>query len=313
MPAAYRAFVIVNPNSSNGGTRRLWPTLALQIRESLGSFEHAFTTGPRHATALARKALEAGFEMVAGVGGDGTHNEVANGFFEKDGRPLRAAAVLGVVPCGTGSDLARTLGIPRSPEGGAKSLAGRGTLAIDVGRVEFMSNEGESVSRFFINIADFGMGGVVVDKVNHASKALGGRLSFLIGTMRGLAAYKNQEMRVELDGGSKVLEGKFQAVVVANGKYFGGGMKIAPEADPSDGLFDVVTLGDLSALESLGLTRSIYSGKAGRHPKVGHARATRVRVTAPGEVLLDVDGEQPGRLPAAIELLPGALQVKVPG
>src|SRR3990172_2679046 len=149
MPAPYRTFVIVNPNSSNGSTRRLWPALALKVRESGGAFEHAFTTGPLHATALARKAIESGFEMVASVGGDGTHNEVANGFFEEDGRPLRAGAVLGVVPCGTGSDLVRTLGIERSPEGGAAALAGRKTLTIDAGRVEFTSNEGESVSRFF--------------------------------------------------------------------------------------------------------------------------------------------------------------------
>ncbi|MEW6776137.1 MAG: diacylglycerol kinase family protein [Bdellovibrionota bacterium] len=312
MADSYRTFAVVNPRSANGSTYRRWSDIARRIEASVGVFQHAFTERAFHAPELARKALEAGYEMIVSVGGDGTHNEVANAFFREDGKPVRPGAVLGLISQGTGCDLVKTLKIPMGYEEAARVLAGKATRTIDVGRTEFSSANGERRIRYFVNITDFGLGGLVIDKVNKTTKAFGGRLSFLLGTVRGLIAYENQPMRIELDG-KEVVEGKFQGVVVANGKFFGGGMKIAPQAEPDDGAFDVIFMGDIGFAENLKFTRAIYQGRMESSPKVFRRTARKISATAPETVYIDMDGEGPGVLPITIELLPKALSVKVAG
>jgi YegS/Rv2252/BmrU family lipid kinase len=303
--------LIVNPNSAGGQTRRRWAQLEATLRAELGAFHPLFTERPGHATELARGALRDGAELIVAMGGDGTLNEVVNGFFEDGGRaPLRADAALGLLPAGTGGDFPKTIGLPKQLRDAARMLASARPRPVDVGRLEYLAHDGKTAVRHFINIASFGIGGLVDRYVNQSSKALGGTASFFLASLRASIAYKNAEVRLRLDDNAHEVRTVY-SVAVANGRYFGGGMKMAPDAALDDGLFDVVTIGDVGVGTMIRHTSKIYSGTHIALPFVRVERARRViaESTRGEEVLLDVDGEQPGRLPATFELLPGAVRV----
>jgi diacylglycerol kinase (ATP) len=311
-----KPFVCVNPASANGRTGERWAELAAALRAALGDFDVAMTRGPREAGELVRRAIRGGVEFVVSVGGDGTHNEVVQGFFDESTPdiPIRPGVALGIVPTGTGGDFRRSLGLPREATEAIACLGGPRRTA-DVGRLTYTGHDGGQRHAYFVNICSFGMSGLVDKIVNESSKVLGGKASFLLGVGRASLQYRNQAVRLRLDDGP-VLARTVNNVAVANAKYYGGGMKIAPGADFGDGLFDVVIVGDLSAVEmAMGLKR-IYDGThvdAG-NPKIEVHRARKVEAepaTAGQVVLIDMDGEQPGRLPAAFEVLPAALQVVV--
>jgi YegS/Rv2252/BmrU family lipid kinase len=301
--------LVVNPRSQGGKTESAWPRLRETIREAYGAFEERTTSQPGDATRLTREALRAGAELVVAVGGDGTINEVVNGFFDGEG-PVRPGASFAVLPAGTGGDFVRTLGVPRDLRAAAEALRRAPERVIDIGRLRHARPDGSEALRHFVNIASFGISGLVDRYVNQSGKALGGKVSFALASLRAGLRYQNAAVRLEVDGAVK--EGRIYTVAVANGRFFGGGMKVAPAAELDDGAFDVVTMGDMSLGDMLLHGLDIYSGKHLRHPKVSVTRARRVRAEPLGgaEVLLDVDGEQPGRLPATFELLPGGLKVR---
>jgi YegS/Rv2252/BmrU family lipid kinase len=300
---------VINPQSAGGKTERRWPELRAQIQDAYGAFDERFTAGAGDATTMTREALRGGAELIVAVGGDGTINECVNGFFDGDAAVAPTAA-FGVVPAGTGGDFIKTLGVPLKTAEAAAALKAT-PRAIDVGRLRYVGDDGTPKVRHFINIASFGIGGLVDRYVNQSSKALGGKVSFALATLKAGARYKNATVRLTLDGGTPK-EGKIYNVAVANGRYFGGGMKVAPDAALDDGWFDVVTLGDFGFTDLLFRGLDIYSGKHLKNPKVTVSRARRVDAEAVDgkEVLLDVDGEAPGRLPASFELLAGALKVR---
>jgi YegS/Rv2252/BmrU family lipid kinase len=305
--------VVANPQSASGRLGKRWARIQDRIRQSFGPFDHLFTSGPGDGANVARRALKEGYEMVVAMGGDGTISEVANGFFE-DLEPVNPEAVLGILPFGTGGDLRKTLKLSKKLEVSAAALRGHRTRPMDMGRLDHHDNQGRPATMHFINIASFGMGGLVDHYVNKAPKQLGGMVSFLVATLRATVKYKNKAVRITLDD-EKPFEQKVVNVAVANGQYFGGGMHVAPEASVDDGLFDVVTLGDFTTWQTIANGHKIYSGSHIKHPKVTSARARRV-VAEPLDpedaVLLDVDGETPGRLPATFTVLPGAIRVKAP-
>jgi YegS/Rv2252/BmrU family lipid kinase len=310
--------VVVNPKSQNGALGRRWPDLAKVLHREMGAFESVMTQGPGDATRLAREALAAGTDVVVAVGGDGTIHEVVNGFFDADERPVRPGAALGVVPFGTGGDFRKTLKLPRELADAGKLIARGHRQTIDVGSLHYRagSARGPEARRMFINVASFGIGGLVDQIVNTSSKALGGRMAFLLGTARAALRYKNQRVRLVFDGDEdQFVEITMNNVIVANGQYFGGGMHIAPEARLDDGLFDVVTLGDLTPMDFLKDGHRVYRGAHIGMNKVSfrHARRVDARPVDPDEdVLLDVDGEAPGALPARFTLLPRAIDLLVP-
>jgi YegS/Rv2252/BmrU family lipid kinase len=309
-----RTFLVVNPRSANGSVQRRWDELTATIRASYGDFEHAFTTARGDATKLAHTALREGYEMIVALGGDGTMNEVVNGFFA-DGKAVNPDAILGEIPMGTGGDFRKTAGIPKDIGEAAAALKGTATRRVDVGRLSLVDAAGQPGFRYFINIASFGMGGLVDSIVNSSSKALGGKASFFLATARAAIKYKNKRVRLTLDGGAP-LERRIYNVAVANGRFFGGGMQVAPMAALDDGVFDVVSLGDFGAAEAALQVRHIYKGTHIGMPKVEHWKARHVvaePVDGADKVLLDVDGEQPGSLPSTFEMLPGAIRLKVPG
>jgi YegS/Rv2252/BmrU family lipid kinase len=312
-----KTLLVANPRSADGWLGRMWPTLQDRIRQNFGPFDHVFTAGPRDASCLARRAIGEGYEMVVAMGGDGTVSEVINGFFDAEG-PLNPEVVLGVIPFGTGGDLKKTLSLSGRVATAAAALRGRRTRRIDVGRMHYVGPEEREKAPsllHFINIASFGIGGLVDTYVNTHPKFLGGLLSFVVATLRAATGYRNKWLRVTLDG-QRSFEIKALNVAVANGRFFGGGMKVAPWARMDDGLFDVVALGDIDVVDIVTRGWRIYSGTHLSHPKVRFDRAAHVRaepLEAGEVVLLDVDGETPGRLPADFEVLDKALSIKQPG
>jgi diacylglycerol kinase (ATP) len=299
---------IVNPASSNGRTGRRWPGVSARLG-AMG-LEHVTRTteGVGHATELCAAAVAGGAASVVAVGGDGTLNEVANGFFQAGDPP--AGVALGLMPLGTGGDFRRTLEIPTDVARAGAIIAARRLRRIDAGRIEMTGIDGTPYTRHFVNIADSGLGGQVVERVNRTSKALGGRISFQYASLATLLTYRPQAVSVRSEEGS--YEGAAESVVVANGRYFGGGMWIAPRAEPDDGLFDVVVMGDLGRVQAIRSMNSVYKGKHLENPAVHTWRTARLKVDSPERVLVDVDGEMCGTLPATFTVLPAALEFIVP-
>lgn len=290
--------LILNPRAQGG---RLWQRAKayLQALAAEGVFVEA-TKGPGGAEILCRRALKQGAAEIISLGGDGTHHEVVNGFFEGSA-PVNPRAIFFPLSVGTGSDLSRTLGRV-APDDLRRKLP---VKTCDVGRL--ITRRGV---RHFVNIADFGIGGVVVALVNRSSKRLGGFLTFLRATLRAGLTYRPRWAKVRWDGGERVL--KIQNVVAANGRYFGGGMFIAPSASMQDGHLDLILMEPSSYVRGIKLLCAIYRGEHLSFPEIEHHRCTWVEAVAKGEVPIDADGEHGGRLPCRMEVVPGALRIRAP-
>ncbi len=329
--AAPATVVIVNEISGGGKSLDRFRRAEHELEDRVGDLDVVFTDGPGHATELAREALEGGADRVLVAGGDGTVHEVIQGFLRPDGSPVRPGAALGLLVGGTGGDLRKSLGV-RDMEDAIRAAEARAVRTIDLGRVTFVGHDGAEQTRWFANIASFGMSGNV-DKHVPTFGALPGKLAYAAATVRSLLDYHNPMVHLRLEGvpprgsGSQgraeapAEGGVFEVtqriftVAVANGRFFGGGMQVAPDARLDDGLLTVTTLGDLTRWEALAMGRVLYHGAHVYDPKVWVRDAARV-VAEPaqggGEVLLDIDGEPLGRLPATFTVVPGALRVLVP-
>ncbi|MBA2543491.1 MAG: diacylglycerol kinase family lipid kinase [Deltaproteobacteria bacterium] len=316
---APRTTIIVNPHSQGGRLGKRWPELADTIGRAF-PFDEAITKGPGDATKLAAEALKAGAERIVAIGGDGTVNEVVNGFFDaKTGTPIAPEASFGLIPFGTGGDFRRTFGLPLDTAEAAAVIAANHKKKIDVGKLRFVAGLGTSgaeAHRMFANIASFGVSGVVDRMVNASGKKFG-KLSFVWNAARASWGYKNQRVQLTFDDDPKDrVEATINTVAVANGKFFGGAMKIAPDAEPDDGMFDVVVMGDLSFFDVVTKGRRVFKGAHIGMDEVSSRRAKIVDaepIDPRAVVELDVDGEAPGRLPARFEILPAALWFVVPG
>jgi YegS/Rv2252/BmrU family lipid kinase len=304
----FRSLVIVNPASAAGATGRRWNRIAGLLRASLGNFEHVVTRAPREATTLARAGLRAGCQMIVSVGGDGTLNEVVNGFF--DGRtPVNPEAVLGVIAVGTGSDFGRSMG-QTNLESACARLGGRETRSIDAGFARFTGHDGAATSRVFINVLSFGVSGLVARLVNPRLKALSGRLAFTLATFRALMVYRDRTVTLELDA-MPPQRMALTNCAFGNGRFFGGGMQVAPAAQLDDGKFDATIWSGFTLKDFIRYRHMLGDGS---HLLLSGARALRVRRAAASSdsfVSLEIDGESVGTLPVDLEVLPGAIRLKV--
>jgi YegS/Rv2252/BmrU family lipid kinase len=305
-----RTLVVVNPNSRNGVTKRRWSVIEAKLRSALGALDVEFTRAPRDAERIAREGVRSGVERIVVAGGDGTLNEVVNGLLSAE---LGKYASVGLLPLGTGADFARTAGVPTAIDAAIRSLAEGKPLAVDAGRVISHDSDRRELTSYFANIAGVGLSSLVAELVNQGSKALGGRASYILGSLRGLLQYRSAPVSICIDG-ELVFEGPLVLAAVANGQYFGGGMRVAPGAKLHDGLLDLVAVPELSEKPLLGKVSlamkmpRLYSGSHFDIPQVHHSRGRLVEISGlGGRVPVDVDGEPRGTLPARIEVLPGAL------
>ena len=274
-------------------------------------YEVARTTRPLEALEIAQRNVQASRPVVVAVGGDGTLNEVVNGFF-RNGAPLPTTTKLAMVPLGTGGDFRRTLRISLEPRQAVDVLRNGMVRRLDAGCVTFTNADGSTGVRHFINIADAGLGGDVVSLVGNGTKRFGSA-AYTVGGLRALMSFKNKPMTVDIDGSIHRLD-KAQQVVVANCQFFGGGMQMAPSASPTDGVFDVILIKNAGKLETM---RGMNAIRNGRHldqtnPKMELMYGKRISVTSPEKVRIDLDGEAVGFLPALFEIQPGAIEFITP-
>jgi diacylglycerol kinase (ATP) len=238
------------------------------------------------------------------VGGDGSVHEVANGVAQRD------EVEVAVIPRGTGWDFARSLGLPRRLDAAVRvALTGK-TRTIDLGRARYHAwGRGEGHS-WFANVGSVGMSGAIAQRANDTTKALGGKVSYVWATFAVFAQWSNSEVEVTVDEERR--RARMHDVIVANGPSIAGGMKLCPDAQPDDGLFDVLTIGDLTKGDLLVTLPKTFRGTHLPHPKAELLQGRRVTVEAPEPLPIELDGEQPGTTPVRFELVPSALRVRVP-
>jgi len=309
--------VIINPQSAGGATRDAWPKIASELNQHFGPFRPEFTRAPGDSVRVAAEAARKGARLIIACGGDGTISEVANGILSSG-----TEAELGILPSGTGGDFRRTLKIPSRTADAARILGNGRTRLLDVGTVTFTNKSGKNDTRYFLGVASFGMSADVVARVKEADgggparlpKWLSGRLSFGIAMAETAVKTKPIRVAVQLDDDPE-RHMTVANLCIANARYFGGGMKIAPDAKLDDGKLDVISIGDIGAARILANAPRLYLGAHLGIPEVGHALASKVTarpVNIDHSIELEVDGELPGYLPATFQILPEALRVRCP-
>lgn len=306
-----RCFVVVNPDAGNGRSGKRWPHLARQLAAHIGPFDHALTNAPGHATSLVRTAIDDGASLVIAVGGDGTINEAVNGFADDSGI-IASGCAFAALAGGTGSDFVRSLSPTRSDP--LKRIASGQTRQIDLGRVTFTTDDGHTVSRLFINIASMGLSGAV-DRAVHAAGSNGllpGFAAYYLATVSALWRYRFSDIRLTVDQQPPITVNLAMAAI-ANGRYFGGGMKVAPNARIDSGEFEIIILRGGSKLVLLRDLARVYRGAHMDHPMITALRGRHVTaepVDPETRIPLDIDGESPGHLKAVFDILPGALTLQ---
>ncbi len=303
-----KSVLIVNPHAGNGSTGREWPRIQAAARDRLGhAFTSCFTSGPGDAARMTRSHLLDGADLIVCIGGDGTLNEVVNGFMDEEG-PIRKDARLGFIPNGTGCDFVKTVPIPRRLEESLDTIRQGHACLIDLGRLRYGRYHDAPVTRYFHNIASFGLGGEVDARVNRTTKAFGPFISFIWSTMISVLLFGKKTIHLKIDNDYDK-EIKIWNVAVANGQYHGGGMRVAPGAVVNDGLFHITVIGDLSMAGVFRHFSKLYNGRIGEIKAVSCLTGKKVEAFSRQTVLLDVDGKQPGNLPAVIDIMPDALWV----
>jgi len=301
--------VIVNPESNQGRTRTRWKEIKEHLKVFLKEYKYEFTEKPLQAIDIARSAIKEGSELIVGIGGDGTMNEIANGFFE-DRKLINPETTLGIVPSGTGCDLTRSLNIPNRWKDALQVISRAPTSPIDVGQVTFKNHAGQTDERYFLNVADFGIGGEVVKKVNQErlERKTSSYVKCLVSTM---VHYRSKRVRIRIDG-RDIPEDEYLTAAVANGRIFGKGMKVAPHARLDDGLFDVILVKGMKFFEFCRHGWKLFNGTHLSHPKISewHGRTIEAVPCTEEDVLLELDGEQLGKLPSTFTLVPGRFPVK---
>lgn len=287
-----RYFFVVNPAAGQGRAAKTWERLLPYVEKRLVDFGYAHTGGPGEATHMARDVVEAGYDVVVGVGGDGTLQEIAAG--------LPATGTLGIIPAGTGNDFPHNLGIPKHPERALDMLLRSRPIQVDRCRVN---------GRPFLNVAGVGFDAKVAKQVKENPTRGSGTIPYLAAVFTQLVAHKNAQVTIYAD--DRVIEAKVLLVAVGNGAYLGGGMHICPHAKLDDGLFDICIAGDLGKLESVLNLAKIFRGTHVGHPKVTYLKARRVRIEG-DDLPCQADGEPFGGTPVEFEMDPGALRVMAP-
>ncbi len=301
-----------NPVAGSARARKRWPALLSAFRQAFDTVELPETDTADDTARLARHLALDGADLVVAVGGDGTLGETVDGLLTAG---LSSPPHFSFVMQGTGSDFSRNFPAVSPIEAVPAAIAAAPARPLDIGLLTCVDVEGRAYQRHFVNIASFGVSGPTVKAVNGASRGhwLPGSLRFLYHAVREILRYRPDRVRIRLDG-EEVYAGGITVVAVANGGWFGGGMKVAPEADTADGWFDVVIVPEKSTFAILRVMHRIYLGSHGADPRILFRRAKLVEVEpleGAKPALMDCDGEAPGTIPARFEILPQALRLKI--
>lgn len=307
--------VVLNPVAGGGRLKRHWPEIAASLKVHFGDFDLRETQISGDGERLAIDLAADGCALVIAAGGDGTASEVADGLLQVQ-HETGQTSELGLLPCGTGTDFARGLDLPLGTDAALKRIVEAKARKVDAGRICYINDHGALASRHFINIASLGLSGAA-DRAINADKRKGQvsvKALFFWRTVLEFMRYRFQDVTITIDDGEPV-EARMALVAVANGKFFGGGMMIAPDAELSDGAFDVVIVRAASKLGLVRDMRLLYGGRHRNHPAITILRGRKVVVEPLGDAeengaLVDIDGESPGRIPATFEILPGALALR---
>lgn len=306
--------IITNPQSAGGKTKEKWAAIASDFATHFGAFDVAFTNHEGHAIEIAEREASEGRKLIIACGGDGTINEVANGILQSG-----IDAELGIIPSGTGGDFRRTLEIPTRTRDAARVLKTGITRKIDVGKVTFVGRNDKNETRYFLGVSSFGLAGEVIERTKEEEeklieKVLPTKAAYTIATLQSKLASPNKKVFVQLDEKAELCL-TVTNLCIANARYFGGGMFVAPDAKLNDGKFDVVSIGDLSTAQVLLNGYKLFLGTHFNIENVNHTLAKKItarQMDKSDEIKIEIDGELPGKLPAIFELIPNALSLRIP-
>ncbi|KAH7287452.1 hypothetical protein KP509_32G057000 [Ceratopteris richardii] len=308
---------------SNGNTGKEWKKLRPKLEAKFDKdykIKEAFTSGPSHAMEIAKEAVRNGAHAVVAVGGDGTFNEVVNGFFD-DGKPIEpenggssTKTALGLIPLGTGSDFARTFGWTKNANEVVNRLLKGQRQRIDVG---YAKAEPENSGRYFVNVADVHLSAKAGSIAAHYKRF--GNLCYVIGALQAFMGHRNLDMKIRVDDGEWKEAPQTTALFVGNGKYHGGGMKITPNAHPSTRDFEMVTFENFKWFDFLLKMHMLYNGTHTSLKEVCCERVHKVEIKeklqpnseTTGKVVVQADGEYVGHLPATFTVIPAAVDLIV--
>ena len=294
--------LIANPNAGRGAVSKALPRVESVLRNKNLAYRIVRTTHRGHATEAARQALSDGERYLVAVGGDGTVHEVVNGMVSGGG-PVAADAVLGVVAAGSGCDFVRSFGLPPDAAQAAERLAGDRVRTIDVGTVTCADGD----TRCFVNIAEAGLGAAVVARAANLGKILGGA-RYAAGFWLTLPRFRPAAVRLDADG--QYYAWRAFNVVVANCRFYGGGMQISPNSDPGDSLLDILVMTGPKS-DSFTTLPKVYKGAHLPHRNIAELRAARLTIEAEPGFPVEADGELLGMTPASFGIIPGAIRLKV--
>jgi len=306
-----KVHVIVNPLSARGKTEQRWHSIKEVIRHHFKEYKYVFTEKPRQATEIAKELLEDGFDLIIGVGGDGTLNEITNGFFCHDThKAINEDASIGIIPSGTGSDFIRFLKIPRDLKKSVELIKNSPSSKIDVGKITFLNEKPSQSTRYFMNVADFGLGAEVIQNLSAVPSAERNAFFYYKGLLSTVKSYKSKKVKIIIDDSQEIV-GEFLIGAIANGRMFGGGMVIAPQASPFDGYFDLVLIEDMTRLHVVANSIRLYRGTIEKNPRVSILRAKNIKVYSQDDVRIECDGELGSGLPAEFSIIEKCLNFRI--
>lgn len=306
--------LVVNPSAGGGRAGKRLVALERALRDAGLRVNVHSTRGRRDLHDTVKRVVLDKAPLVGVLGGDGTFHDAVNALLSDEGQLIDCAETVFVsLPAGTGGDLgARTLQLPSDPAALARVVATGRDRAFDLGKITYVAEGGRRAVKLFANIASCGISGRVDDLVARGPKWLGGKAAYFVASLRANLGWKNQQVRIVVDD-ALLYEGPVMTAAVCNGRAFGGGMLVAPDARADDGVFDITVLGDIGLAGVATLSSKLYAGTHRAMPEVTVGRGRRVVIETPERDLrLDVDGETPGFGPATIEMLPGAIKLRHP-
>lgn len=301
--------LVVNPTAGSGKARKAVPFILKKFREiSKSEIRIAYTNCADDAIFLTHDAIVDGASMVVSVGGDGTINEVINGFFINK-IPINPLCELGVIDCGTGGGYASTVNLPDSIDKQIELILQSTAVSIDLGCVDFINSSNKPTSRFFVGECQTGIGSLVVSKIGSKLKAIAGRYAFFLVSTVAALTLKPSALKVKYDDNQEE-EHRLLGLVVGNGIVCGGGMKLTPNAKLNDGLFDVLLIHNMGLIQRLMNLSKVYSGKhiLSQHFSIKKCKKITIQCDLP--VSLEADGELLGYSPFSVEIFPQVIKVK---